>query len=81
MEARRELSEDQRGTFLFPRPAVELYDQSKDPHSLHNLAADPEYAEVLSGLRQELNRWRTATEDVIPESARADGFHPHEYLS
>ncbi|MFL2869713.1 MAG: sulfatase-like hydrolase/transferase [Pirellulaceae bacterium] len=75
MEASGELSNNQRGTFLFPRPAVELYDQSKDPHSLHNLVADPQYSEVLSGLRDELSQWRKATEDVIPQFARADGFH------
>ena len=26
------------------RPAEELYDLSKDPHQLHNVAADPAYA-------------------------------------
>lgn len=75
MEACRELSRNQRGTFLFPRPAVELYDQAKDPHSLSNLANDPEYSEVLASMRSELAQWRTETGDTAPIVARADGFH------
>jgi arylsulfatase A-like enzyme len=32
----------------------ELYDHQHDPREIHNLAADPEYAEVLSQLREQL---------------------------
>jgi len=36
----------------------ELFDLERDPHELHNLYGDPEYAEVQSQLIQELNRLR-----------------------
>ena len=36
------------------RPAEELYDLKKDPHQMHNLAANPEYAKTRDELRQKL---------------------------
>ena len=36
------------------RPAEELYDVHQDPDQMHNLAGDPEYAEVQVRLRQQL---------------------------
>lgn len=36
------------------RPGEELYDIAKDPHQMHNLANNPEYAGVLSKLRSRL---------------------------
>ncbi len=36
------------------RPQDELYDVSKDPHQMHNLASDPEYAAELKKLRTQL---------------------------
>jgi len=35
----------------------ELYDTMVDPHELNNLAQNPEYAEVLSRLKKEMDRW------------------------
>lgn len=36
------------------RPRVELYDRRKDPHEVHNVAADPKYGKVLAELEQRL---------------------------
>ncbi len=45
------------------RPLEELYDLEKDPHELHNVAADPKYAEVLKNLREHLKTWQVKTRD------------------
>src|SRR5262249_39914239 len=45
------------------RPREELYDLSKDPNELKNLANDPAHAEVLAGLRQRLRAWQDDTGD------------------
>lgn len=45
------------------RPAEELYDLSKDPGQIHNVAGRPEYAEVQKRLRAELDRWMLKTAD------------------
>jgi N-sulfoglucosamine sulfohydrolase len=45
------------------RPLEELYDLEKDPHELHNLAADPKSAEVLRDLRERLKAWQVKTRD------------------
>lgn len=36
------------------RPREELYDLKKDPHEIHNLAANPEYAETRAALEKRL---------------------------
>jgi len=36
------------------RPTEELYDMSKDPFQIHNVAGDPEYGDTLKRLRGEL---------------------------
>ena len=45
------------------RPREELYDLSKDPDELRNVAADPAYAEVLTDLRRRIQAWREETND------------------
>ncbi len=45
------------------RPAEELYDLSKDPEQIDNVAGKPEYAEVQKKLRAELDRWMIETDD------------------
>ncbi|MEZ6058338.1 MAG: sulfatase [Planctomycetaceae bacterium] len=45
------------------RPEIELYDIINDPLELNNLAASPEYADVMVELRAELDRWMTACGD------------------
>lgn len=45
------------------RPAEELYELSKDPHQLHNVAADPAYAEAKKRLESSLLAELKATGD------------------
>jgi N-sulfoglucosamine sulfohydrolase len=45
------------------RPKEELFDHTKDPNELKNVADDPAYAEVLKDLRSRLLAWQTATKD------------------
>lgn len=45
------------------RPAEELYDLSRDPDQLANVAAVPAYATVLKKLRAELHEWMLQTND------------------
>ena len=45
--------------------AVEqLYDSKNDPEMVHNLAADPDYADVLTQMRQRLHDWMIETRDL-----------------
>lgn len=41
----------------------ELYDLEKDPKEIHNVAADPAYADVKRRLADELNRWMVDNDD------------------
>jgi uncharacterized sulfatase len=52
------------------KPKEELYDVAADPHEVHNLAADPEYQQVLQRMRAAHLRWVQETKDLglIPES-------------
>ncbi|NLX14077.1 MAG: sulfatase [Phycisphaerales bacterium] len=45
------------------RPSDELYDLHKDPHQLHNVADDPEYAVILTTLKNQLMRELKETKD------------------
>lgn len=45
------------------RPAEELYGSNEDVYELDNLADDPQYAEIKSELRAELQRWMKAQGD------------------
>lgn len=69
------LNTAQRDSFVAPRPAEELYDNHADPHSLHNLVADPTYAAELQQLRTALNEWIRRTDDRLPTSLTPDRFN------
>ncbi|MBO9154705.1 sulfatase [Chitinophaga sp. GCM10012297] len=45
------------------RPEEELYDLETDPQELHNLAADPGYAELIARYRIKMAEWRTQQHD------------------
>jgi arylsulfatase A-like enzyme len=45
------------------RPVEELYDVEADANEFHNLAGDPEHAEVLESFRKQLNNWVDETND------------------
>ncbi|HMB91831.1 MAG TPA: sulfatase [Rhodothermales bacterium] len=64
--------------FRSEKAAEELFDTQTDPHELHNLADDPAYAEELSTLRAEYDRWATAIPDfgLMPEPAYLASIWP-----
>jgi len=78
MEAAGKLNKDQRDIFLKPRTALELYDVTKDPHQLHNLASDKEYAPMLSDLVRFLDRWAEDTGDTVPKNPTNDRQDPYK---
>ncbi len=45
------------------RPGEELYDMEADPHQLHNLAGEKQYAQVMSSLRKKMENHLRATGD------------------
>ena len=51
------------------RPEFELFDLSKDPHELDNLADKPKYQDKLLELKVELKKWTTA---------QGDDLQPHQ---
>ncbi|WP_199188662.1 MULTISPECIES: sulfatase-like hydrolase/transferase [Pirellulaceae] len=55
--------------FSATKPVEELYDCQADPHEVHNLAAYPQYADVLERMREAHKRWVLETRDtgLIPE--------------
>jgi hypothetical protein len=50
------------------RPREELYELTKDPHQIRNLADDPAYSAVLTEHRRRLDAKLIATKDPGPES-------------
>ena len=58
-----QLDSIQRRFFLEERPAEELYDLRNDPYEIYNLAADPQYAQVVEKYAQILEDWIKETND------------------
>ncbi len=46
------------------KPLEELYDSENDSHMVRNVAADPEYADVLKRMRGQLHNWMLETRDL-----------------
>ncbi len=44
----------------------ELYDLRRDPQELHNIVADPQYAQTLLELKERMLTWYMETCDVVP---------------
>lgn len=63
MMAAGEMNETQQIFFSDHKPAEELYDLENDPHEIHNLAEDPEFADALKHHRQLLAGWIEETGD------------------
>jgi arylsulfatase A-like enzyme len=61
------------------RPAEELYDLSKDPHQVLNVAAEPEYKGILKGLKDQLLKELRQTGDprVL---GKGDSFDAYPYF-
>jgi len=57
--------------FEKPRPVFELYDLNEDPHELNNLAGSPDYKEVETQMRQELDKWMVREQDYLPLPSHA----------
>lgn len=68
------LTAAQNDVFMVPRPYEELYDCTKDPMQLVNLASLPAYQDILEKLRRELQKWQRETRDNIPENLTPDWF-------
>lgn len=51
-----------------PVETERLYDVVFDPSEAHNLAGDPNYAEVLTEMRSRLEQWRDETDDPVDEN-------------
>ena len=60
--------------FFQPKPSVELFDTRNDPWHIHNLAGEPEFAEVQQDLAAKLERWMIESRDLgmVPESMYDD---------
>jgi arylsulfatase A-like enzyme/imidazolonepropionase-like amidohydrolase len=73
-----QLDAQQAQWFRPSKPEEELFDTATDPHELHDLAADPAYADVLTDMRAELDRWMRATGDpaAAPESELVERLWP-----
>ncbi len=71
--------------FIAPaKPVEELYDIQNDPDELNNLAADPQYADVLNRMRKAHLQWVKETRDLglLPEQEmreRAKDSTEYEY--
>jgi arylsulfatase A-like enzyme len=46
-------------------PEERLYDLVFDPHETHNLANDPDHADVLADMKTRLQKWMEETEDPL----------------
>ncbi|WP_182864588.1 sulfatase family protein [Rhodopirellula sp. JC639] len=68
------LNDAQADVFLSPRPEVELYDVTSDPHQLNNLTTHPEHAETRQRLVAVLQRWMDETGDSVPDKLSPDTF-------
>ena len=62
------LNETQELLFAPTRPKEELYDLTKDPFEVRNLADDPKHQAQLWKLRKRLDDWIQRTKDRGPES-------------
>jgi len=62
------LNKTQELLFAPTRPKEELYDLTKDPFEVRNLAGDPKHQAQLMKLRKRLDDWIQRTKDRGPES-------------
>ena len=64
MNGRGLLTPGQANFLTEQRPEFELYDLSTDPSEFHNLAEQPEWADVFADLQNRLDVWGTETNDM-----------------
>ena len=62
----------EQAAFMAPnKPEIEMFDLKKDPHEVHNIADDQNYADVKKELLAQLENWRT---NVIKDQGVTDEF-------
>jgi len=66
----------QQQLFADPNPAEQLFQVSRDPNQLWNVAELPAYAEALNQARELLALWTEQTGDTIPENPTPDRRPP-----
>ena len=73
-----QLTPEQALWFQQPKAKEELYDITKDPHELNNLANDPNYKEDLERLRNICENWVEEINDtgLRPENDLVEEFWP-----
>jgi arylsulfatase A-like enzyme len=62
------------------RPAEELYDVRKDPDQVNNLAANPEYQQILKTMGGQLQNTLATLNDPRAADPHYAGFDTHPYL-
>ena len=78
LHAAGELEGPERQYFEPTKPVEELYDTQTDPHEIRNVAGDPEHAEILERLREELEAWQVRVGDagMVPEPVLIEEMRP-----
>ena len=79
----REKDEEHKRSFRLcfeKRPEHELYDVSKDPDQIHNLAADPAYKKQLTELQAKLDARLTELKDPRVKNPKTLEFDGHPYF-
>jgi N-sulfoglucosamine sulfohydrolase len=78
LNATGELKGPQTLFFQPTKPVEELYDITKDPHEINNLAGSSEHEETLRRLRKVNDEWRAETQDLglIPEAEWNERIRP-----
>ncbi len=71
LNLRGKLTPEQAAFFAPTKPEIELFDLTRDPHEVRNVANDPAYAEVKAELLAALDDWR---KNVIEDSGIDDEF-------
>lgn len=73
-----QLTPEQALWFQQPKTKEELYDITKDPHELNNLANDPNYKQNLERLRNACENWVEEINDtgLRPENELVEEFWP-----
>jgi len=46
------------------KPIEELYDSENDPHMVHNVIDDPQFADIVKRMRKQLREWMLNTRDL-----------------
>lgn len=73
-ESQNTLTSAQAEVLLAPRPTVELYNVSKDPFQLTNVAGIAEFQTTERQLATILDEWMDKTGDSVPERISPDTF-------